>query len=326
MTSTQSPCPRELSPRRTLRLSTWFAVAFAVVMLVTPPASARDFYVDNLLGDDRMDGTASRPQGDRIGPTRSINRALQYVKQGDTLHIENRGVPYFESITLEGRRHSGWEKMPFRVVSNGAVLSGARRVPPVAWVPVGGGVWKFTPDGKGYFLLLKGGRAVPEFGPLTTVEGLGPLPVGQWSALRGSIYLRLNEATAESPAETDYEFAYDATGITLIDVHDVRVEGLIVRNFRIDGIHAHDRVQRVYLEQVRLERNGRSGLAVSGTSEVGLTAAELTGNRRAAITLREHGWLETMSVTIDAGDAEPYDRGPGTTLFVDGEELPSEMN
>lgn len=315
------------STRRILRVIHGLRLAMVGIALLgtllgtTNCAWARDLYVDNILGEDRFDGSASAPRGGPIGPTRSIQRALKYARSGDTVHIENRGVPYYEVLTLEGARHSGWPQRPFQIVSNGAVLSGARCVPPGAWIDRGNGLWQFTPDGKGYFLLLHAGQPVAEMPGLTSTGGLDPLPVGQWGALRGSIFLRLDGKTAESPADTDYDFAYSSTGITLIDVWDVRITGLIVRHFRIDGVHVHDRVERAYLNEVRLEANGRSGLAVSGTSSVGLISSQLTGNRTAGVTLRERGWLETESVTIEGGDAPPYDRSGKTTLFVDGEPM-----
>jgi hypothetical protein len=279
-------------------------------------AWARDLYVDNLLGQENLNGSSAMPVGGPIGPTRSIRRALQYANGGDTIHIANRGVPYYETVTLQGALNSGFPGMPFRLVSDGAVISGARRVPPVAWIEQTPGLWKFTPDGKGWYLLLQGGQPLPEV-PLNEADGLVGLPVGQWGSLRGSIFFRTSLDSVEGAPDQAFEFAYDQTGITLIDVKNVEIEGLVVRHFRYDGVHAHDRVERAFLQNMRLETNGRSGLAVSGTSSVGLTNVEIVGNRGAGVTLREHGWLETRGTRIDAGTKPLFDRSANTTLFLD---------
>ena len=295
------------------------AFAFATALLWCSTGNvvwARDLYVDNVLGQDNLNGSAAMPTGVTIGPTRSIRRALQYADGGDTIHIANRGVPYYETVTLQGSLNSGFPGTPFRLVSDGAVISGARCVPPTAWIERSPGVWKFTPDGKGRYLLLQGGQPLPEL-PLNEGDGLTGLPIGQWGSLRGSIYFRTSLDTHVGAPDMPFEFAYDQTGITLIDVKNVEIRGLVVRHFRYDGVHAHDRVERAFLDNVKLETNGRSGLAVSGTASIGLTNVEITGNRGAGVTLREHGWLETRGTRIDSGTNPLFDRSADTTLFID---------
>ena len=56
---------------------------------------------------------------------------------------------------------------------------------------------------------------------------------------------------------------------------------------------------------------------MSGTASIGLTNVEITGNRGAGVTLREHGWLETRGTRIDSGTNPLFDRSADTTLFID---------
>ena len=59
----------------------WVRICMVVAVSIIPsiPATtlcARDIYVNNVMGDDRFDGSSAVPSGDRIGPYRTLTRAL----------------------------------------------------------------------------------------------------------------------------------------------------------------------------------------------------------------------------------------------------------
>ncbi len=58
-----------------------FARWFAILSLccLCQAVQAKDWYVDNVAGDDLWNGARSRGTYDREGPFHSIGRALQYV-------------------------------------------------------------------------------------------------------------------------------------------------------------------------------------------------------------------------------------------------------
>lgn len=246
-------------------------------------------YVDNRIGSDAADGASEELVDLRSGPVRTIRRALQLARRGDTISIANHGVPYYESIALTGARHCGYSQRKFTIIGNGAVVSGAQPVPPAAWKEVESDLWKFTPWRKGHYRLILDGKAVPEVAaPYEESTGasdsLPDVPEGQWAAWRGSIYYRTPRF--ERPAERPFAFAAQGVGLTLADVHDVHVVGLVFRHFRLDGVSAHSRARGIVLDNVQSLENGRAGLFVGGTSDVEALDCRFERNRKANVLLR----------------------------------------
>ena len=105
----------------------------AVLAINGIPADAKTIYVDNQSGADRADGLIEKPTNEFSGPVRTIKRAMQLARSGDVINIASTGVPYYESLSIVGRRLSGTTDESFRIVGNGAVLSGAHAVPETGW-------------------------------------------------------------------------------------------------------------------------------------------------------------------------------------------------
>ena len=98
-------------------------LAASLIWIAATSISARDFHIDNVSGDDRNDGGSPSQVSDRVGPMRSIARALKAAGPGDQIILANTGEPYRESVTLQGGRHSSNGNRPFRIVGNQAVIS-----------------------------------------------------------------------------------------------------------------------------------------------------------------------------------------------------------
>ena len=109
------------------------ALVLVAVVFGDERCTASEFYVDNRIGSDTFDGVSSEVAGLRFGPMKTIGRALQKARQGDTIIIANRGIPYYEQLSINGRNNSGFGQAQFTIVGNGAIVSGARLVPPTAW-------------------------------------------------------------------------------------------------------------------------------------------------------------------------------------------------
>ena len=149
----------EARPGRTALM--WFRICILVAVSVPSTASwARDIYVNNSLGDDRNDGSAAVVAGVRIGPYRTLSRALAATHTGDRVHVANTGEPYRESITLQGARQSGFPDAPFELVGNGAMLDGSQPVPPDAWSYVEGNLFRFRPPKTAFQMLYLDGKPV----------------------------------------------------------------------------------------------------------------------------------------------------------------------
>ena len=115
---------RENPPMRLLVATLVLTTALAT------PSVAATIYVNNAAGNDRYDGQSEQQSGERLGPVRTIQRALRLATASDRIVLANTGVPYRESITLFGRRNSGLEDFPFIINGNGAILEGADPVRP----------------------------------------------------------------------------------------------------------------------------------------------------------------------------------------------------
>lgn len=299
-------------------LARHFAAALILTLgaLALRTTAAGDLYVDNRDGDDIFDGRSQHEVNDRAGPVKTIRRALQRVRLGDTIHIANHGIPYYESLEIVGSRFSGG----FHIEGNGAVVSGAKEAPFEAWKPLGNGVWKFIPRRKAYYQLVSGDRAVPEFAGAAGATSLPAIPAGQWAAWHGAIYYHVLPAKPGAAADAPLSFAAEEVGITLLDVDDVVIHNLELRHFRLDGINVHDRCRNIVLDHVRLIENGRAGLAVGGSSLVGIKDSEISGNRVAQVLNAEVAQTEIISTKLASAAGSPI-RKTGGHVLVEGEEV-----
>lgn len=260
--------------------------AFWIGLTATRTGCAATIYVNNRIGSDALDGKSSSLYGAKAGPVRTIKRALQMVDAADVVVLAATGIPYYESVQLFGKRHSGIGNAQFTLLGNGAVISGARRVTPKAW-RLFGNLWKLTPWRKGHYQLILNGKPVVEHKGVNSYADLLKIPRGQWAAWRGSIYFKTNPL--DDPRGRPYAIAMLGVGLTLCDVRDVQIIGITFRHFRLDGINAHDRCHNVVFEDVKAIENGRAGLVVAGSSSVRLVKSELLGNRVHSLMITEQG-------------------------------------
>ncbi|MCH8830176.1 MAG: right-handed parallel beta-helix repeat-containing protein [Planctomycetes bacterium] len=265
-------------------------VAAVLVAVGAEIARAEILYVDNRRGSDSADGRSAVPQGEEVGPTRTISRALRLAGKGDTVIVRNTGRTYYEALHLVGGRNSGFSNLPFTLIGNGVVVDGSRRVPAGAWNFVGAGIWKMTPWRKGHYQLLLKGKPLPEFRPKTRPKQRPAFPQGQWTVWKGSIYL--HTAVGERPGEKPYRFAFHSVGVTLYNVRDVQILDFTFQHFRLDGVNAHDLCSRVLLEKLTIHGNGRSGIAVGGSSAVLVRNCPVGINRIHSVLISELGGVK----------------------------------
>ncbi|MCH7687838.1 MAG: hypothetical protein IH899_14335, partial [Planctomycetes bacterium] len=206
------------------------------LILSAEQSTAGIIYVDNRRGSDAFDGSEPEPIDTRSGPVKSIRRATLLAKPSDTIVLANTGVPYFESISLTGSRHSGIGEIPFRIVGNGSIVDGSRPVPAAAWKRIEENLWKMTPWRKGHYQLLRGFQPIPEHRLDSGADSLDSIPPGSWSAWRGSIYYRAKPL--EQPEQIAFRVAYHSVGLTFYKVQNVEIRDITFRHFRLDGLNA----------------------------------------------------------------------------------------
>jgi hypothetical protein len=273
-------------------------VLILAFLLLGPLGYAQDVYVNNDTGNDRYDGKAAEPMSANRGPFRTITQALRQATPGSRIHIENTGVPYRESLTLQAARHSGVEGSPFVILGNRAIVDGSMPIPPESWEHFRDDIYRFRSENK-YFKVLylgaKPARRSQVEDPRARVLNLEPL---QWTLSDGYVYFRAEEGKFAG----DYELTHTVlpVGLTLYDVQHVVVQDLTFQGFQLDGVNAHDRARNVELVGLVCRGNGRSGISIGGACRVRLEACLVGDNGRAQV--RTEGFSHTSIINCDLID------------------------
>ena len=262
-------------------------------------AWGRDIFVDNLNGDDRKAGTSATSQGAAGGPCRSIAKALRIATKSDRIVIANTGVPYRESISVQGANHSGDEVSAFQIVGNGATLDGTISLADADWEYLHSDIFRVRPPRMSFQQLFLADQPAPRRQPPT--GQLPKLAAGEWCLWEGWIYFRTEQGRL--PQTYGPACCGLTVGITLYDVHDVVITGLVVRGFQLDGINAHDTVRRTDLVGLNCHHNGRSGISVGGASRVRIDTCAAAGNGAAQVRTEGYCIVQTIENQLDAASA-----------------------
>lgn len=262
-----------------------FAIPLALISISI--GLADDIFVDNVSGDDSRNGLADKEGSSNSGPVRSIGRALELVRTGDQIIVGDTGIPYRESLTIQGSRHDGVIGLPFRIISNGAVLDGTGPIPDNGWERVIGDTYRYQPTLKSHQVVYFNER------PLPRGENWGSLEPMEWALSDGWIYFCTEPGRL--PHTYDLSCCKHQTGITLYQCANVEIVGLVVQGFQLDGINAHDGTESVSIRRCKLRGNGRSGLSVGGASKIRFIESISGNNYVAQVRTESRG-----RVNIDA--------------------------
>lgn len=275
--------------------------------------SARDIHVNNLIGDNRSTGTSAQLSSPRVGPVRTIQRALSLADFGDRVVIANTGVPYRERISVEGPRNSGSEVFPFVIEGSGATLDGTADISPELWKPGGKDVIRFQPPRISFQQLFLQGKPLPQQS-LDRRSQLASLEPGSWTMLNQAIYYRPKPDI--DLFDHDLAVSVRRAGVTLYNVRHVVVRNLFVQGFQYDGINAHDNAFECELETLTCRWNGRSGISVGGASRVKIIDCLLESN--GVTQLRTEGWSHVVVQNTQMDGEKPWVMDGGS-LTIDGE-------
>jgi hypothetical protein len=276
-------------------------VAVILAAILAGEVAARDIFVDNLGGNDTLEGREPAGARGSDGPVRTIAKATRLAQPGDRIVLADTGEPYREEITLQGGRCSGFgNTSPFVLEGNGAVIDGVTDVPDEAWQRVGGDLFRFGPLLKSHQSLFIEGEPIGRI-PMRRGEARPDLQPLQWLLADGWVYLRTKAGAA--PQSYHAQCAGLQTGLTIYEVQNVVVRNLVLRGFALDGVNAHDNAFNVRLESVVSTHNGRSGFSIGGASQVRLIGCEAAGNHVAQ--LRSEGYCHVLHTEckFDAGTA-----------------------
>jgi hypothetical protein len=273
---------------------------------------AREIYVDNTTGDDRRGGTLARSEGG-LGPCRTIAKALRIAQPGDRIVLANTGVPYRESITIQGPRHSGSDNYPFMIIGNGATLDGTLSLAEAHWEHVADGVFRMRPVLMSYQQLFLDDQPAIKKQPL---PGEPPqLAPREWCSIHGYIYFRVEDG--KLPHNYNLACCGEQAGITLYDVHDVIVQDLTLRGFQLDAVNCHDNVRRTDLVRLITLQNGRSGLSIGGASRVRIDTCTSSANGEAQLRVEGYCIAQMIDNKLDSATAPAIAREGGRIIEGD---------
>jgi hypothetical protein len=293
-------------PIRTVFFASLF-FAFLTISLC-----ADDIYVNNQTGDDRFNGRPSISGSANSGAVRTITRALEIARQGDRIVVEKTAVPYREGLTIQGARHSGTDLQPFEIVSNGAILDGTAPIPETEWEYLGDDVYRYQPVLKSHQQLYLNGRPAERLN-----EAAGQLLPLQWALDNGWIYFCTEPG--KRPGLYSLACCVHQTGITLYQVHQLVIAGLVIQGFQLDAVNAHDGVSSAVIIRCKLRGNGRSGLSVGGASQVKLDQSLVGSNSVAQVRTEgfADAWLNECRI-LESDHFGPGMISSGGRIVVDG--------
>jgi hypothetical protein len=272
----------------------------SILLNFATSATAEVYFVNNRTGADRNDGLVETPLSNITGPVKSISQALKLASFADMIIVANTGVPYYDNLSFQGEKHSGDPARPFRLIGNGATITGAMVVPEGAWREAARDVWQVTPFRKGFFQLVRDGKALPEVRPQASEkwDSIPDLEVDQWCSWRGSIYYRVERFV--EPAKQRLSIARRSCGITVFAAHDIVISDLTVQHFRLDGVNLHDLATNIQLEKLTLHENGRAGLAIGGSSTARIAGSDIERNRDHSVLIQEAAAIALDDCILDA--------------------------
>ncbi len=95
---------------------------------------AEELQVDNVRGSDfqTRDGAI-----ELRGPFRTLQKAIQMARIGDTINVKNTGEPYRETVSLSGNRAVANRRFPLVIEGNGAVFDGTQELGFNDWESLG---------------------------------------------------------------------------------------------------------------------------------------------------------------------------------------------
>jgi hypothetical protein len=282
------------------------------------PGTARDIHVDNRMGEDGATGHNPQIAPNRTGPVRTIAKALQLAETGDRILLARTGVPYRESISLVGSKHSGVASQPFALVGNDAVLDGSAPVPRRAWEHYRGAVFRFRPPGQHYQQFFLSDRPLPRvIGESGSREPPKLQPL-DWCLCGGYIYFRADYGRL--PEDYALSYAQETTGITLFHVDSVMIVDLTVQGFQIDGVSVFNSARNVTLAGLTVRGNGRAGMVSGGASDVAIVGCVVGNNGESQVlTLPLSETHVTQSELLSNTAPAWVDRGG--RMFIDGKEV-----
>jgi hypothetical protein len=292
------------------------SILIAVGALAASRANSRDLFVNNLAGDDLLDGGSPESRGSGRGPVQTLKQALWLAVGGDHISLANTGTPYRESVTLFGPKHSGIATRPFVIDGNGAILDGSAPIDIDAWRHDHDDVFRVRPERMAYQQLFLDGRPAARRNLASTLAAPPELQPLEWALYDGEIYFRVEQGRL--PEQYKPSDARLTVALTLYKVEYVTIANLVVQGYQLDGINIQDCRAPCVITQCTARGNGRSGVAVCGASQATIDACLAGNNGQSQLHLEGPSTTRVENCNLLPNTGPKWLKEGGSRLWVDG--------
>lgn len=229
--------------------------------------NAHSIYVDHEKGIDSNDGS-------KKNPFKTIKRGVRELKPGNTLFIRSTPDPYYESVVVKDLK--GTPGKPVIIDGGMAVLSGARRLNPDAWQPVGDSLYKSrVPKGfrsKRYFMIINGkAQRMGTYYKLKRppFKKVDQLKSGEWTYddSEKALYVKVPPGITLNDISAPLNNPHSGVMIQG-NCENIIVRNLIVENFINDGFNIHGNCKNIVFENITARNCGDDGLSAHGNCAI----------------------------------------------------------
>jgi hypothetical protein len=301
-----------------------------VITLIGFNAEAKTVYVNNTMGDDRFTGEREDFDVVEAGPVRTIKRATELARLGDTISLADTGVPYQECVSLTNKNASGINaEYPFILEGNGASLDGRVTVEHEKWEhfkEIYKNVKDNPPEYQGDIFRLHVAKYYPNavcycmlFVDAMPIQNKSaePMesPVGQLNELDAALfegYLYFRPEKGKTPEDYKLEITALRTGITLNHVDHVVIRNLIVQGFQLDGVSLANSATNVVIEQCTIRGNARAGMAVGWGSDVKASRILMCANAFSEVLTLPYSRVKIEKSRLSGDYGKPWIDQSGT--------------
>jgi hypothetical protein len=255
-----------------MNISSWKIIS-AVLLLTAFNATASKYYVNNVNGSDTYSGQHANTLAGN-GPFKTIAKAIRKISPGDTLIIQNSGVPYTENIRINNLKCT--KNNPIIIDGQMSTLRGSKPLKIEEWKNVGPSLYRKHIVLKEnilarYFMVMDGninrmGRILKgKSAPLKKISNLLP---GEWTYVKSekALYVKLPKGTKISKANIMEPVLRLTSGVQISgNCSFVTVRNLAVEFFWNDGFNIHGNCSSIDFTNILARYNGDDGISAHET-------------------------------------------------------------
>ena len=285
---------------------------------------ATELYVNPDIGSDSKDGCSAILTA-TSGPFKTLNKAVEAIKPGDTVHLLPEGGTYHQVLTINNIH--GDPNKPITIDGHGVTLSGAKILDTNDCTLVSPGLWKhinsISSTNAGfisrYFFIIDGkinrmGQCSK--GPCEPFLKVEELKEGQWTYIKDddAYYIKLHPSKLISCVQTPMftnmvEFRGDSRYIV--------IKNLNTTHSWNDGFNFYDKIKNIRIENVSAVECGDDGFSTHDRAEVELDGFFATRNAT-GICNTGTGFSSSRHVLLYNNNGFEYSLfGPGKHVIKD---------